>query len=134
MSLLPANFSVFNAFRTQVRDILRDLPAHEPAPTPAPAATPAPPAPRASAAATTDPAPQANAFDGALQPGLPALGITEHTVVHGDTWWRYLDEAGVFDQIGRGSAARLVHAYLPGTPALDIRAFGTRPAQRADAV
>ena len=140
MSLPPALFCAFHAFRPPLRGILQDLPVHAPAPAPkapapAPAAKPvaAPPAMPPTRPPADSPAAAANPFGGTLRPGLPALGITEHTVNPGDTLWRYLDEGGVFDEFGRGNADRLLDSYLPGTPALDTRAFGTRPAQPADA-
>ena len=140
MSLPPALFCAFHAFRPPLRGILQDLPVHVPAPAPkapapAPAANPvaAPPAMPPTLPPADSPAAAANPFGGALRPGLPALGITEHTVHPGDTLWRYLDQGGVFDEFGRGNADRLLDSYLPGTPALDTRAFGTRPAQPADA-
>lgn len=93
---------------------------------PPPTAPPVPAPPQADAAA--------RAFVGAIAPGLPPVGITRHTVQPGDTLWRFLDADGVFDRLPAVDPQRLVPGQLPATPALDTRAFGTRPANPPDAV
>jgi len=91
------------------------------------------PKPAVAPAKAPDAQHETNPFGGVFKPGMPELGAKRYTVHEGDTPWKLVHDAGVLKDAYASAADRLVNAHLSGTPALDPRAFGTRPAQPADA-
>ncbi|MEW6704273.1 MAG: hypothetical protein AB1430_05435 [Pseudomonadota bacterium] len=104
------------------------LPARVPEP------PPPPPAPEPVPEKPEPHAPPHNPFGGVFRPGLPELGLTQHVVAEGDTVWRFLEAEQILPPRDGGNPDHLVNAYLAGTPTLDLRAFGQRPGNSADAV
>ncbi len=124
MSIGATFLSAFSAFNRPLLDA--ELALHRKPPPPAP--------PKPAPVETPDAQHQTNPFGSVFTPGMPELGAAHYTVHDGDTVWKLLDHAGALKNLDTAAADRLVNAKLAGTPSLDPQAFGTRPAQPAEAV